>query len=189
MRVASKPCFLLQSATHFKAIHPGQADIEEHDLRAELARDVDRDVPMDGSHFARRSSAAGYVDGTALAGNCLSGNRREAMRILATASVLSLTFVTPGFTQSPNQAPQSAQPANRCQLMTREEMELCKRTKPGDVSGARSSQCEVMAASEIEACLRQRQTNAAAGATGSKPQPQSDAPRIPTEPQERPERR
>jgi hypothetical protein len=114
------------------------------------------------------------------------------MRLLATtASVLSLTFVTPGFTQSPNQAAQSAQTgntANRCQLMSREEMELCKKTKAGDVSGARSSQCEVMAASEIEACLRQSQTNAAAGATDSNsPQHQSDAPR--TEAQKPPERR
>jgi hypothetical protein len=113
------------------------------------------------------------------------------MRILATASILSLMFVTPGFTQSPNQATQAAQTgntANRCQLMTREEMELCKKTKAGNVSGARSSQCEVMAASEIEACLRQSQTNAAAGATDSNSrQPQSDAPR--TEAQKRPERR
>ena len=113
----------------------------------------------------------------------------EAMRILATASILSLAFVTPGFTQSPNQAAQSAQTgntANPCQLMTREEMELCKRTKKGDVSGARSSQCEVLSATEIESCLRQSQTNATAGATGStSPQPQSDARPTPTEPQER----
>ena len=143
---------------------------------------------LDGTPFRDTECATGDINGTGLAVNCLPGQPEEAMRMLATAFILSL--VTPGFAQSPNQASQSAQTgntANRCQLMTREEMELCKKTKPGDVSGARSSQCEVLAASEIESCLRQSPTDATAGATGSSsPQPQSDAPRTPTEPQERP---
>jgi hypothetical protein len=94
------------------------------------------------------------------------------MRTLATASVLTfVALATPVTAQSPSQGPQSglnagnAPGTNRCHVMSREEMELCKRTKPGDVSGARSSLCDAMPTSEIESCLQQSQS----------PQPQSDA--------------
>ena len=42
----------------------------------------------------------------------------------------------------------------RCDFMSREEMQMCQRTKPGDASGVRSSQCDVVGADIIESCLK-----------------------------------
>jgi hypothetical protein len=45
----------------------------------------------------------------------------------------------------------------RCDFMSREEMQMCQRTKPGDASGVRSSQCDVVGADIIESCLKQQE--------------------------------
>lgn len=45
----------------------------------------------------------------------------------------------------------------RCDFMSREEMQMCQRTKPGDASGVRSSQCDVVGADIIESCLKRQE--------------------------------
>ena len=45
-------------------------------------------------------------------------------------------------------------PRHTCDLMSREEMQLCLSTKEGDASGARSARCDQIARTQIEACLR-----------------------------------
>ena len=52
-----------------------------------------------------------------------------------------------------------------CDLMTPQEMRLCLATRPGDVSGIRSSRCDEIAQHQMEMCLQQSQGNASAGAT------------------------
>ena len=47
-----------------------------------------------------------------------------------------------------------------CDLMSREEMQLCSSTKPGDVSGARSVRCDQLSRATIEACLKQPRSEA-----------------------------
>ena len=46
----------------------------------------------------------------------------------------------------------------RCDFMSREEMQMCQRTKPGDASGVRSSQCDVVGADIIESCLERQES-------------------------------
>jgi len=45
----------------------------------------------------------------------------------------------------------------RCDFMSREEMQMCQRTKPGDASGVRSSRCDTVGADVIESCLKQQE--------------------------------
>jgi len=46
----------------------------------------------------------------------------------------------------------------RCDFMSREEMQMCQRTKPGDASGVRSSRCDTVGADVIESCLKQQES-------------------------------
>ena len=48
--------------------------------------------------------------------------------------------------------------ALRCDFLSREEMLMCQATKPGDVSGARSSMCDIVSANAIESCLKQQES-------------------------------
>ena len=63
-------------------------------------------------------------------------------------------------------------PRHTCDLMSREEMQLCLSTKEGDASGARSVRCDQIARSQIDACLRQPP----ADVTASAPRDRDSAP-------------
>jgi len=56
----------------------------------------------------------------------------------------------------------------RCDFMSREEMQMCQRTKKGDSSGARSGLCDVVAADVIEGCLKQPQSDSSEVANEAK---------------------
>jgi hypothetical protein len=63
--------------------------------------------------------------------------------------------------ESPSTTEQSAAARGsgaRCDFMSREEMLMCRATKPGDVSGVRSSRCDTVSANTIEACLTQQES-------------------------------
>ena len=59
-----------------------------------------------------------------------------------------------GVAAAEQQQPQTERPS--CELMSREEMQLCLNTKPGDVSGARSVRCDQLPRRTLEACLREK---------------------------------
>jgi hypothetical protein len=71
------------------------------------------------------------------------------------------------FTLTAQAAEQPAAQFDRrsCDLMSREEMQLCLNTKEGDVSGARSVRCDQLSRSTIEACLQPGDANAAASSS------------------------
>jgi hypothetical protein len=76
------------------------------------------------------------------------------LTIASSAALLALS--TAAFAQTPGPAGATTSGnRDRCDLMSREEMQLCLRTQPGDASGARSSLCDQIARSEIESCLQQ----------------------------------
>jgi hypothetical protein len=56
----------------------------------------------------------------------------------------------------------------RCDFMSREEMQMCQRTKPGDASGVRSSRCDTVGADVIESCLKQQESVPSRAANESK---------------------
>src|SRR5688572_11648255 len=79
--------------------------------------------------------------------------------------------------------PASAQPRpepnlDACKLMSVEEMQLCRVTKPGDPIGARSARCDELSSEAVQKCLDQptREETSASGGT-STPAPQGEAPR------------
>jgi hypothetical protein len=48
--------------------------------------------------------------------------------------------------------------ALRCDFMNREEMLMCQATKPGDVSGVRSTWCDSLGSNVIERCLKEQES-------------------------------
>lgn len=70
------------------------------------------------------------------------------LSILVSAALLTVAGAAAG-----QPAPQLER--QTCELMSREEMQLCLDTKQGDVSGARSVRCDQLPRTTIEACLRQ----------------------------------
>ena len=90
------------------------------------------------------------------------------MSILVSAALLILAGVAAG-----QPAPQVER--QTCELMSREEMQLCLNTKQGDVSGARSVRCDQLSRTTIEACLRQEPSEATANASSGGHAPRRDA--------------
>ena len=72
-----------------------------------------------------------------------------------------------------------------CKLMSREEMQVCTITKPGDATGARSVRCDELSQSVIERCLEQARADqsapASGGATAPQPQPAGPSKEAPPE--------
>jgi hypothetical protein len=65
---------------------------------------------------------------------------------------------SPSTTSTTEQSAAARGSGARCDLMSREEMLMCRATKPGDVSGVRSSLCDTVSANTIDACLRQQES-------------------------------
>jgi hypothetical protein len=72
------------------------------------------------------------------------------LTILASTMLLAVGGVAAAEPQQPQTERQS------CELMSREEMQLCLNTKPGDVSGARSVRCDELPRRTIESCVREK---------------------------------
>ena len=80
------------------------------------------------------------------------------LSILVPTALLAVAGVAAAQQQPPQTERQT------CDLMSREEMQLCLNTKPGDVSGARSVRCDQLARSTIEACLKEKPAEVTASA-------------------------
>ena len=89
------------------------------------------------------------------------------LSILVSAALLTVAGAAAG-------QPQPKVERQTCELMSREEMQLCLNTKQGDVSGARSVRCDQLSRTTIEACLRQEPSEATANASGSASAPREN---------------
>jgi hypothetical protein len=77
-------------------------------------------------------------------------NMLNQLTILAWTMFLAVGGVAAAEREQPRAERQS------CELMSREEMQLCLNTKPGDVSGARSVRCDELPRRTIESCVREK---------------------------------
>ena len=89
------------------------------------------------------------------------------LSILVSAALLTVAGAAAG-------QPQPKVERQTCELMSREEMQLCLSTKQGDVSGARSVRCDQLPRSTIDGCLRQQPSESTANASGGASAPREN---------------